>query len=168
MTDIGLSTSNDYIQGGKLTLDVNKLTSALKKDPQKVIDLFTQPSTSYSNYTVALNSKDVRGALSKRNNEEGLFQRISDVYQKYAGRNYDKNGNQGILLMKAGMSNTSSDSKNALTKQLKQQQKTVDDFKTTMNSHKTRYSNMFTRLQSALSRLSSQQAYLSSFWNSGS
>lgn len=163
MADIGLSTSNDYTQGGKLTLDVNKLTSALQKDPQKVIDLFTQASTSYSSYTSALNSSDARTALSNRSKEEGIFQRLSDIYQKYAGTNYDKNGNQGILLMKAGMSNTSSDTKNTLTKQLKQQQQAVDDFKTTMNSHKTTYSNKFTKLQSALSQLGSQQTYLSSF-----
>jgi flagellar hook-associated protein 2 len=168
MSDVGLSTSDDYTQGGKLTLDTSELTSALQSNPQQVINLFAQVSTSYSSYTTALNSSSPNSNLQTRSNEEGIFQRLSDIYQQYAGTYLDNNGNQGILLMKAGESNTISDSNNSLNTQLTQEQQSVTDYMAKLTQDKTRYTNMFTSLQSAMSQLSTQQSYISSLLTSSS
>lgn len=164
MGGIGLSTDDDPSQGGKITIDVKKLTQALQNNPQQVINLFTQTSTSQPIYTNDLSSS----AVNTRNSEEGIFQRLSDISQKYTGTYVDKNGNQGILLMKAGMPNTLSETKNSLYTQFLQQQTSVSDYKTKMTSDATMYTNKFTALQTALSQLNSQQSYLSSMLSSNS
>ncbi|WP_234119633.1 flagellar filament capping protein FliD [Clostridium hydrogenum] len=174
MASVGLSTSDDPSQGGKLTLDVKALTKALQNNPQQVVNLFTQTSTTYPTYSGALgvdtstNSSAVSQAVNQRSSEEGIFQRLSDISQKYAGTYVDKNGNQGILLMEAGMPNTLSETKNILYQQLKDQANAVSDFKDKMTNDAKMYNQKFSALQSALSQLSSQQNYFSSMLGSSS
>lgn len=164
MAAVGLSTSDDPTQGGKLTLDVNKLTAALQNNPQQVINLFTQKSTSVTSYSPELTNSQ----LSTRSSEEGIFQRLSDIEQEYAGTMPDANGNEGILVMKAGVPGDLSETKNTLYKQLKDEVDAVNQYKLTMSDDQTRYTNMFTQLQTAMSQLSSQQSYLSSMLSSSS
>jgi flagellar hook-associated protein 2 len=164
MADVGLSTSDDPTQGGKLTLDVSKLTSALESNPQQVINLFSQASTSDPSYSPTLTSSQ----LTSRNNEEGIFQRLSDITQEYVGTGFNNNGGEGILLQKAGMSNDMSDTNNTLTTQLKQEQTSVTDYLAKMTQDKTRYTTMYTNLQSALSQMNSQQSAISSMLSSSS
>lgn len=174
MASVGLSTSDDPSQGGKLTLDVSKLTAALQNNPQQVINLFNQTSSSYSSYTGVLNldttnnSQAINQAMATRNSQEGIFQRLSDIEQKYAGTYVDKNGNQGILLMKAGMPGSFSETRNTLYKEINDESSAVSDFKTKMADDEKMYSAKFTALQTALSQLSSQQSYLSSMLSSSS
>lgn len=174
MASVGLSTSDDPTQGGKLTLDVKKLTTALQNNPQQVVSLFTQTSSSYPSYTGVLgldtttDSQAVSKAMTQRNSEEGIFQRLSDIEQKYAGTYVDKNGNQGLLLTKAGMPNTLSETKNTLYNELKNEAQAVTDFKTKMTNDAKMYNTKFSTLQSILSQLSSQQSYLSSMLSSSS
>lgn len=174
MASVGLSTSDDPANGGKLTLNVSKLTKALQSNPQQVVDLFNKTSTSYPSYTGTLgidtstDSQAVNKAMSQRNKEEGIFQRLSDITQKYSGTYVDKNGNQGILLMRAGMPGTLSETKNTLYKQIKQQADAVTNFKTRMTQDEKMYSKKYSTLQSILSQLSTQQSYLTSMLSSSS
>ncbi|PJI09828.1 MULTISPECIES: flagellar filament capping protein FliD [Clostridium] len=164
MNGIGLSTSTkNYTDYGKITIDVSKLTTALQNNPQEVIDLFTKASTSTGMYTPDLSSTQ----LTARNSEEGIFQRISDIISEYAGTYVDKNGNQGKLIQEAGCNSSDySNNKNAIYKELKDEQDAIATFKTKMSGDKTRYTNKFTALQSALSTLNSQSSYLSSMLQS--
>ena len=41
LSEIGISTSTDYSENGKLTIDESKLKAALESDPEKVRELFT-------------------------------------------------------------------------------------------------------------------------------
>ena len=166
MASVGLSTSNDPSQGGKLTFNAKTLTTALQNNPQQVVELFTKASTSYSTYETASDSGN--SAVATRNSEEGIFQRLSDIEKKYAGTYVDKSGNQGILLMKAGMPGTVSETKNALYKQLTDEAKSVSDFKDKITSDATMYNTKFTNLQTILTQLSSQQNALSSMLGTSS
>lgn len=175
MGGIGLSTSDDPKDGGKIFIDVKKLTTALQNNPQQVTDLFTKPSTSYYSYESAINvntSTDMNAvgkAVNQRSSEEGIFQRISDIEKKYAGTYIDKNGNQGILLMKAGDTNSDySKTRNILYKQIKEQADAVSNFKEKMQLDSKMYNKKFSALQSALSQLSSQQNYFSSMLGNAS
>jgi flagellar hook-associated protein 2 len=167
MADVGLSTSDDPTQGGKLTLDTTKLTAALQSNPQQVINLFSQVSTSDPSYSATLSNSD----LSTRNNQEGIFQRLSDITQEYVGTGFNSNGGEGILLNMAGLDSTGndmSDTNNTLTTQLKQEQTSVTDYLAKMTQDKTRYTTMYTNLQSALSQMNSQQSAISSMLSSSS
>lgn len=178
MGGIGLSTADDYNDAskrGQIQIDVKKLTTALQSNPQGVTDLFTKRSTSYLNYESALNvdtstdSGAVGKAIAKRSSEEGIFQRLSDIEKKYAGTYVDKNGNQGILLSKAGsLDNEYSLTRNSLYKEIKGETDAVSDFKTRMALDEKMYNQKFSSLQAALSALSSQQNYLSSMLSSSS
>jgi flagellar hook-associated protein 2 len=163
MADVGLSTSDDPTQGGKLTLDTTKLTQALQNNPQQVISLFTQMSSSYPVFNTDLTNSQ----MTTRSSEEGIFQRLSDIETQYAGTYVDANGNQGILLQKAGMPNTTSETNNSLFKEIADEQDSITQFKTKMAQDQTMYTNEFTSLQSALSQMSTQQSYLSSMLSSG-
>lgn len=160
MNGIGLSTSTkNYTDYGKITINASQLTTALQNNPQEVVDLLTKASSSTAMYTPDLSSTQ----LSARNSEEGIFQRISDIINEYAGTYVDKNGNQGKLIQQAGCNSSNySDTKNAFYKQLKDEQDAIATFKTKMSGDKKMYTNKFTALQSALSTLSSQSNYLSS------
>lgn len=173
MADVGLSTSNDPTQGGKIIFNEKTLKSALQNNPQQVVDLFTKSSTSYKTYeeTLELDTTSdpdaVNKAVAKRSSEEGIFQRLSDIEKKYAGTYIDKHGNQGILLMRAGMPNSFSESKSTLYKELQDQAKAVKDFKDKMTADAKMYNAKFTNLQTILSQLSSQQSALSSMLGNG-
>lgn len=164
MKDLGLSTSNDPKEGGKLTFTAADLQATLQTKPQQVINAFTQTSTSVPSYNADLTSSQ----RATRKSEEGIFQRLSDITEEYAGTHIDKDGNQGKLLMKAGTVGGLSEYKNTLYKQLKNDKDAVTNFKVKMASDKKMYTAKFTALQSALSAMSSQQSYLSSMLSSSS
>lgn len=178
MRGIGLSTADDYNDAskrGKIEINVKQLTAALQSNPQGVADLFTKKSTSYLNYESALNvdtstDKDAASkAIAKRSSEEGIFQRLSDIEKKYAGTYIDKNGNQGILLTKAGsLDDQYSLTRNSLYKEIKEETDAVSDFKSKMTLDAKMYNQKFSALQAALSALSTQQSYLSSMLSSSS
>lgn len=162
MKDLGLSTSDDPKDGGKLTFTAADLEATLKTKPQQVINALTQTSTSVTTYTNDLSSDD----RTKRYNEEGVFQRLSDIVEEYAGTYIDKNGNQGKLLMKAGTEGGWSEYTNTLYKDLKDEKDTVTSFKEKMANDKKMYTAKFTALQTALTSMSTQQSYISSMFSS--
>lgn len=165
MSDIGLSTSDDPTQGAVLTLDTSKLTTALQKNPTAVVSMLTQVSSSYG--------YQMQGSLTSsqyqtKYNEEGIFQRLNDIVDKYASTFPDgANGARGILVEEAGLSTDATDN-SSLGQTLKIQTQNVTDYKSKITSDKTLYTNKFTALQSALSSLSTQQSYISSMLGSSS
>ncbi|WP_026881233.1 flagellar filament capping protein FliD [Clostridium akagii] len=164
MADLGLSTSDDYTQGGKLTLDTSKLTKALQSNPSAVINLLTQPSTTYPSSDQASLTTD---QYQTKYNEEGIFQRLNDIVAKYSSTTMDSKGNKGLLLAKAGSSTDITDT-STYGKLLKDQATAVTNYKTQITNDKTRYTTQYTALQSALSSLSSQQSYITSMLSSSS
>ena len=99
LTDIGLSTSSDISQRGKIIIDEAKLKEALKNNPDKVAELFTKRSTSQPSYRADMSSTD----RNQRYQELGIFQRINDILQDYVRTTRDSNGKKGKLLEKAGI-----------------------------------------------------------------
>lgn len=164
MNKIGLSTSDDATQGGKITLDVKTLTTALQDNPQQVINMFSQLSTTTPYYKNTLTSSQ----LQTKYNEEGIFQRISDIFQQYSGSIPDANGSEGLLLNKAGMLNDLTQDNNTLSRELKTKQDNVTDFKSRMTQDKNRYTKQFVQLQAMMQQLSSQQNWLSQMLSSSS
>lgn len=163
LTQIGLSTSSDVSQGGKIIIDETKLKAALQNSGQQVADLFSKVSTSQPAYSPDLTSAQ----RTTRSNEEGIFQRISDVLQDYTRTTRDTKGKKGLLIEKAGIAGDYTEFNNLLFNQEKDKQKQIDDMKTKFNDKQTYYYNKFSQLESAMNALNAQQASLASMLGTG-
>lgn len=71
LSDIGISTTRDYMDGGKLVIDEDKLREALRDDPTSVDSLFTNSS---------------EGA------DRGIFNKLNDAIDQTTNRINDKAG----------------------------------------------------------------------------
>lgn len=78
LSSIGITTSDNYLDGGKLVIDEAKLKKAIQDDPNKVANLFTQTGTD-----------------PKNNSDQGLAVRLKDTLKiaidditKKAGKTY--------------------------------------------------------------------------------
>ena len=92
--EIGIQTSSNYKEQGKLIVDEDKLDAALKDRPSEVIQLFTkESSTEYTSFSE-------RGTRSAEN---GLAYRLSDILKDNIRITRDNNGSKGYLIEKAGL-----------------------------------------------------------------
>lgn len=163
LTKIGITTST-YTEKGKLHIDESKLKQAIQNDPQGVMNLFTQTSTSYSGTTTVRTLTSSERKV--RTNEEGLAYKLYDIIQDNIGTVRDSSGNKGLLLQKAGMTDDASETENALTKELDSLADKIDAEQDRLNDEEDRYYTQFTNMETALEKLSSQSSILTSFSSS--
>jgi flagellar hook-associated protein 2 len=164
LSDIGLSTSSDIAQGGKIIIDATKLKSAIQTNGDKVAKIFSQQSTSFSTYSPDL----TRAQRDTRASEEGISQRINDILQDYTRTTRDSGGNKGILISKAGVQGDYTEFNNLITNDLNSQQKYIDDFVTRMSAKQDSYYAKFANLESAMNNLNKQNSALASLGVSSS
>ncbi|MGN1350231.1 MAG: flagellar filament capping protein FliD [Anaerovoracaceae bacterium] len=134
MSAVGITTSSDYTEYGKLTFDADKLKSALEADSQSVMDRFTADKT---------------GALSKLNT-------LMDKYVK------NSISSPGLITAKSGLAESSLSQmtctmyseKQSLNNQLKTLQ-------TKLSKQEDRYYSQFTDMEVQLNKIMSQSSYLS-------
>lgn len=151
MQDIGLQTTS-YRDYGKITVDEDKLKAAVENNYEDVVKLFTNDSE--EDY--------FEGDRKVRFNENGLGERLSDVLDDYVRTSRDKNGNKGLLVMKAGIRNDASETTNMLFEKLKDMDKRIDDYLDYLNNKEDSYYAKFTAMETALSRMNAQMSSLSS------
>lgn len=164
MNDIGLSTSDNISDGGKITINDAALKSALQSNPNKVISLLTNTSSSVPGYSVDLTLSQ----RQTRSSEEGIFQRLSDIVEDYSTTDVNKYGEQGKLVSRAGISGNYLEDNSTIYKELKDETDSITNFKVKMSDDKKMYTTKFTALQTALSSLTTQSSYLSSMLGSSS
>jgi len=164
LSKMGITTSSDYTDNGKLEIDENTLKAAITNDPQGVMNFFTQQSTSYSGTTTVrtLSSSERK----TRTSEDGLAYKLYDLIQDNIGTSRDSGGNKGLLLQKAGMANDASDTNNVLSKDMDTLANKITAEQTRLNNEEDRYYTQFTAMETALEELSSQSTMLSSFTSS--
>jgi len=151
LTEIGITTSDNYKDKGKLVIDEEKLKTALEDDYQSVVSLFTADSDKL--YLDSENSKE-------RYKESGIAERFNDILNDAVRTNRDENGNKGNLLEKAGMVDDASEDDNVLTKELKEYDRRLEYLLDFLAQKETSYYNMFARMEASLSQLSQQSASL--------
>lgn len=156
LTQIGLSTSSDITQGGKIIIDETKLKAAIQNNGPQVANLFAQASTSQPTYSPDLNATD----RATRSNEEGIFQRINDVLQDYTRTTRDSGGHKGMLVDKAGIVGDYTEFNNLITTQETAQQKAITDMTQKMSDKQTQLYNQFANLEAAMNTLNSQSSWL--------
>ncbi|OPJ60881.1 flagellar filament capping protein FliD [Clostridium oryzae] len=138
-TQIGITTTSDYKNGGKIQIDESKLKDALENRADQVFDLFSQYSFNGSS------SDDTKGIIRK-------FGKIVDGVV----------GFDGTLIQKAGYTDTRWEVTNDLSKSITEQKKKITLMKENFAEKQQRYYNMFATLEANMNKLNSQSSWLSS------
>lgn len=132
LTQIGLTTSANYLDGGKIVLkngDETALREAIRKDPESVMKLF---------------SNDVEGA------GRGLINRLEDNVESMMKK----------IEKRAGTSISTQE--NTIGKRMKDLDKRISNFEKRLVSIETRYWNQFTAMEKAIQRMNQQSMQLMS------
>ncbi|AVQ44418.1 flagellar filament capping protein FliD [Clostridium botulinum] len=167
LRELGLTTSKDYEEGGKIVfdqmLDKNgnngeaRLKKLLKEEPDKVFKIFSQESTSYPSYSADLTFTE----RQNRNKEEGILQRINDIFKDYTRTSRSANGKRGILVDKAGIEGTVSEIDNILYKDLEKREKSIQDMELKLIERENKYYIQFAQLEKYINQANSQASWLS-------
>jgi flagellar hook-associated protein 2 len=161
---IGIDTSSDYTDGGKLVLqDESKLTDAIENN----FDDFKKLFIGTSDKTLSTNQSYVG---SSKYMEDGLFTRMSNILNDYVATpglgtdgTYTLAGSMNQFVNKQyDYSSTGYSGKNTLPDQIYKQTVSIANLKTQMSDAETRYYNKFSALESLMTTLSSQQSTLTS------
>ncbi|NFF64933.1 flagellar filament capping protein FliD [Clostridium sporogenes] len=167
LKELGLTTSKDYKEGGKIVfdqiLDKNgnngeaRLKKLLKEEPDKVFKIFSQESTSYPSYSADLTLTE----RQIRNKEQGIFQRINDIFKDYTRTSRSASGKRGILVDKAGIEGTVSEIDNILYKDLEKREKAIQDMELKLIERENKYYIQFAQLEKYINQANSQASWLS-------
>lgn len=149
LADIGITTSSNYADRGKLMLNESKLNTALTERPNEVIELFTRESTTA--YSDTANR-------ATRSSENGWMNKINDIFQDHIRITRDANGNKGILIEKAGHEKDESEIASTIAKQITAMDSRIADLLEDMAAKEEAYYKQFARMESMLSEMNSQFA----------
>lgn len=143
---IGITYSDDYLDGGTLVFDESKFKSAMESDPELVSNIITGG-----------------GDVSK-----GLATIVDEAFTPYATRYASKNsdgtskGTYGMLIEIAGTSKKPTTLyDNQIYTQLKTMNETLENLKATLKTQQERYISQFTYMESMINQFNSQSSYLS-------
>ncbi len=162
---IGIDTSTDYTDGGKLVInDESKLKSAVENNLEDFKKLFIGTSSA-----PAL-STDQSYIGSKNYNEDGIFTRMNKILTNYVATpglgkdgTYTLSGSMNIFVNKQyDYSMSGSSGHNTLPDQVYSKTLSVSKFQTQLSDAQTRYYAKFTALETAMNSLNAQQSQLTS------
>lgn len=149
--DLGISTSSNYKEKGKLVINESKLDQALENlDGDKIADLFTKESN------IASNDKDNR---DKRMKTQGLAERLYDLVNSTVGA-------KGSISNKIGNGVIGeNDPYNSLQSQINRYNSKIDNLKVYLKNKEEYYYKMFSKMESVIMQANSQMDYLYSMFN---
>ncbi len=137
LASIGISTAAyDTTSGGKLVIDKTALTNALKSEPDKVAQLFT--------------------------NSDGIASRVKKILK----RNIGEFGNSGTLYNVAGSSTMMGADNSEIGNEITEYNSRIKDLQTNLKDKQNELQTKFTNMEAIISRLSDQFNYISSMSNS--
>ncbi|SKA86176.1 flagellar hook-associated protein 2 [Caloramator quimbayensis] len=153
LSEVGLSTSSDFTQGGKIIIDEAKLKDALQNKGDLVAKIFSQDSD--------IKYDPDHKTDGGRYNQIGIFQRINDILKDYTRTTRDSNGNKGILIRTAGITGDISEFDNIITKQLTNDyDKRIKDMQSRLAQKEETYYKQFSQLETAMQKLNDQSNWL--------
>lgn len=120
LSEVGISTTSNYMDGGKLKLDESKFKSALEEKGDLVQKLFTQSGTTDST--------------------KGIFQRIKTSINNMVGTD-------GILIKKAGYTDSRWVSNNDLSKNIQDKNTRIKELQKQMADKQQRLYSMYAALE---------------------
>lgn len=167
LRELGLNTSVNYKEGGKIVFDQNvdkngnsgeaRLKKLLKEDPNKVFKIFSKESTTYPSYSPDLTMSE----RQKRNDEEGILQRINDIFKDYTRTTRSSTGRRGVFVEKAGIKGTTSEINNSLFKELEKREKMIKDMEKKLAERENKYYIQFSKLEKYMNKMNAQSSWLS-------
>jgi flagellar hook-associated protein 2 len=163
LSSIGI-TSGTYDEDGTLYIDEDTLTAAIASDPEAVMNLFTQKSSTYPNNSTVRSLSS--SALSTRYKEEGISYRFYDTLQKYVSTTRDSAGNKGTLLEKAGAENDATETDNTLTTLIDKYEDEIDDEEDRLDDLEDTLYTKYTTLETYINTMNAQLSALSSLTSS--
>jgi len=138
LSDIGIESSKEWKDYGKLNINTEKLTDALNNDMQGVSQIFT--------------------------GSNGLASRLSDVCKKAANTS---SGSPGALVSLAGFKGKASDKNNTITNKIKSIKDKIARLKDQYETRKARYWKQFNTMESVLGNMNSTSSWLTSMLGGG-
>lgn len=151
LTEIGITTSKNYKDQGKLVIDEDKLKTALETQYTDVVSLFTDVSDKdYMDYD----------NIGERYRENGISNRLNDILSDVVRTTRNEFGKKGSLVEKAGLTNDASVVSNDLSKELLKYETRLEDMLKMLNTKEDSYYMEFAKMEAALSKLQQQTASL--------
>lgn len=143
LENMGITISDDYLDGGTITFDEAKFKAAMTSDPEEVANVFAGG-----------------GTVSK-----GLASIIEDTLTPYATKYATRNGNSyGRLIEEAGSEKVPlSVMNNQIYRQLKEMQEALETLQSRLKSEQDRYVSQFTTMETMINQMNSQASYLAQF-----
>ncbi len=142
MFSIGIRTSDDYGEHGKLEIDEEQLDKMLSTNLDAVTQLFTD-------------------------SENGIMKQLDNILDS-AVKTTGSRENRGVLIRKAGAENSSStilDS--SIYKEMEKLQDRIYDLQDKYDSREEYWWGVFTNLESMMSDMNSQSSYIASYLGGG-
>ena len=144
MAKIGIATTKEYLEGGKLAIDEDKLRAAIEEDPNGIYELFMADGT-----TTAADGKTKVTDFDKN----GIARRLRD----------DLKTAMANITEKAGK-NSSVNNTFTLGKLLDDYEKKISAFEQKLLDLEDRYYRQFTAMEKAISQANSQSAMLMNYF----
>lgn len=155
LQSIGITTSSNYADKGKLVINETKLKEALASQPEEVSKLFTNSSD--ITYYDSINSTSLR---SQRYKDSGIAQKFSDFIQDAIRTNSDNSGNKGTLLEKAGLLGDRSEYDNILFKEITDFDDAAYELSRKLTEKETALYKKYAAMESAMSKLNDQSSWI--------
>lgn len=163
LSSIGITTSSNYEDKGKLVISESKLKEALTNRSEDISKLFTNSST--VSYYESINNSTLK---SQRYKESGIAQRFSDIIQDAIRTSTNNNGAKGSLLEKAGMEGDRSESTNLLYKEIMEFDSQIAEMNKRLLEKENALYEKFAKMESAMEKMNSQQSWLMQQFGGGS
>ena len=139
LQEIGIATSTEASEGGKLYIDEEKLRAAIESNPDSVKEAFN-PTTNEDSI--------IGGGMAK-------FKEVLDKYAKTTG------STKGILIEKAGSEQVSTSLlQNSIQKQIDEIDDMIKQLEDKLSDKVDFYTSKFSKLEVLISQANSQSSYL--------
>jgi len=158
LSSVGITTGT-YDEKGTLVIDEDKLKAAIASDPQSIMNLFTQKSSTYPNNSTVRNLSS--SALSTRYKEEGVAYRFYDILQKNISTTTDTAGNKGTLIAIAGTADSTTTTDN-LSKLIAKYTTEIDKEQTRIDKYEDTLYTKYSTLETYINKMNTQLSSLSS------
>lgn len=154
LTEIGITTSSNYEDKGKLVIDEDALKEAIATNPEEVVSLFAQQSATYGGTTTVVNLTSEQRTV--RSSEEGLAYRVYDILQDNISTYTGIDGKKGILLEKAGQEGDGSEYDNTLTSQISTYDDEIEEMLDKLADKEDYYYEKYSAMETYINQMNSQ------------
>lgn len=161
LSEIGITTSSSYQDKGKLEIDEDALKEAIESNPDGVMNLFCQQSSSYPGTTKARNLTAAQRSV--RTSEEGLAYKLYDILQDSISTYTGLDGKKGSLLEKAGLEGDGTEYSNIISEQIDKYNVEIEAMLERLSEKEDYYYNKYSVMETYINQMNNQISVLQSY-----